>query len=143
MMMMTTTTMKKSMTRVALATAMLTTGATGATADANPAPATTSVEVRVINNYVAPVRVFLRDATGRAHDMGWVGRSDVRILQVAQAIADLGAFQINVVPDVPIWSSLNSDEGIRTNGLTLAPGEALNFWVETNLADSKVELVKG
>lgn len=135
--------MTKNILRFALAAAMLTTGAVQARAETSTGPTKSAVEVRIINNYVSPVRVYVRDAKGHDHELGWVGRADLKILRVSEDIAQLGAFEIKVFPDEPVWSRLSDDKGVRTNGLQVADGEALNFWVEANMAASTLEVVRG
>ena len=75
--------------------------------------------------------------------LGRVGRSDFKIMEVDKSIADLGAFEIKVFPDEPVWSLLGAPDGVRTRPLTLKLGDAVNLWVETAIADSKVEVIKG
>jgi len=74
--------------------------------------------------------------------MGWIGRADLKIMQISKDIAELGAFQIRVFPDEPVWSRLNSDKGVRTKELTVPEGKALNVWLEANLSDSMLEVVQ-
>lgn len=128
--------------RVALATAFLALGATAAKSE-TPGPANNTLEIRVINNNAAVVRVYVQDANGRLRSLGRVGRSDFKILEVDKSIADLGAFEIKVFPDEPVWSLLGAPDGVRTQPLALKLGDAVNFWVETAMADSHLEVIKG
>ena len=128
--------------RVALATAFLALGATAAKAE-NPGPANNTLEIRVINNNASVVQVYVQDANGRMRSLGRVGRSDFKIMEIDKSIADMGAFEIKVFPDEPAWSLLGSPDGVRTQPLDLQLGDAVNFWVETAMADSHLEVIKG
>ena len=131
--------MKTGMLRIAMAAALMA-GSTGALKAEGPANNT--LEVRVINNNASVVRVYVQDAKGRLHQLGRVGRADFKIMEVPKAIADMGAFQIRVFPSEPVWSLMGDDHGVRTNALSLKLGDAVNFWVETDMAASKLEVIK-
>lgn len=128
--------------RVALAGAFLALGAATAKAE-TPGPANNTLEIRVINNHASVVHVYVEDANGRMRSLGRVGRSDFKIMEVDKSIADMGAFEIKVFPDEPAWSLLGAPEGVRTHPLDLTLGDAVNFWVETAMADSHLEVIKG
>ncbi len=132
--------MKTGALRIAVATAILALGATAAKAETGPANNT--LEIRVINNNASVVRVYVQDANGRMRSLGRVGRSDFKIMEVPRQIADMGAFEIKIVPDEPVWSLLGEPDGVRTRPLELKLGDAVNFWVETALTDSHLEIIK-
>jgi hypothetical protein len=127
---------------MAVATAFLALGAASAQAE-TPGPANNTVEIRVINNNASIVQVYIQDANGRMRSLGRVGRSDFRVLEVDRNVAELGAFQIKVFPDEPVWSLQGAPDGVRTRPLELQLGDAVNFWVETALTDSHLEVIRG
>jgi len=127
--------------RIAVATAILALGATAAKAETT-GPANNTLEIRVINNNASVVRVYVQDANGRMRSLGLVGRSDFKIMEVPQQIAEMGAFEIKVFPDEPVWSLAGDPAGVRTRPLDLKLGDAVNFWVETALTDSHLEIIK-
>jgi hypothetical protein len=127
---------------VALASAFLALGAATAKAE-TPGPADNTLEIRVINNHASVVHVYVEDANGRMRSLGRVGRSDFKIMEVDKSIADMGAFKIKVFPDEPAWSLLGAPDGVRTYPLDLTLGDAVNFWVETAMVDSHLEVIKG
>lgn len=138
---MTTTTL-----RAALATALLAMGATSVQAETT-GPAVTdgpssTLEVRVINNHGSAVRVYVEDAFGRMRSLGWVNRSDAKVLTVPARMTQGGAVQIKVFSDEPVWSPRAVPDGVRTMPLNLKQGDVVNFWVETNLTDSYLQIVR-
>ena len=89
--------------RVAMATAFLMMGA--ASLQAEPTgPAGDAIEVRVVNNHTSAVHVYVQDIFGRLHSLGWVNRSDAKVLTVPGKMTELGAVQIEIFPDQPVWS---------------------------------------
>lgn len=134
--------MKTGMLRIAMAAALLAASTGVAKAETKPGPANNTLEIRLINNNASVVRVYVQDANGRMHNLGRVGRSDFKILEIPKTIADMGEFQIKVFPSEPVWSLLGDGTGIRTSGLDLHLGDAVNFFVETDMANSKVEIIK-
>ena len=128
--------------RMAVATAFLALGAASVKAE-TPGPANNTLEIRVINNNASVVHVYVQDANGRLRSLGRVGRSDFKILEVDKSIADMGAFEIKVFPDEPVWSLVGSPDGVRTQPLDLELGDAVNFWVETAITDSHLEVIRG
>ena len=136
--------MRKGTLSVAVAAGMLALGANGVKADTPVlGPANNTLEIRVINNNASPMRVYLQDANGKLHRMGMVASTDFKIVEVPGSVTSLGAVQIKLVPNEPVWSFAGEPEGLRTRDLDLAIGDAVNLWVETNLDDSKVEIIKG
>lgn len=136
--------MRKGTLSVAIAAGMLALGANGVKADTPVlGPANNTLEIRVINNNASPMRVYLQDATGKLHRMGTVASTDFKIVEVPGSVTSLGAVQIKLVPNEPVWSFAGEPEGVRTRDLDLVIGDAVNLWIETNLDDSKVEIMKG
>ena len=99
--------------------------------------------VRVINNYVTPVNVYVQDAEGRLHRLGGVARGQAKLLEISDEIAPLGDYRIKVFPNEPVWSSIGDDFGVRTRDISLDEGDVLNFWVEPELTNSLLELTGG
>lgn len=133
----------RGMLRVAVATAFLAVGAGTALAETYEGPGKNTLEIRLINNNASVVRVMVQDAKGRIHQLGRVAPTDFGILEVARAITDLGSFRIAIYPAEPVGSLQGEADGVRTRGLDLTIGDAVNFWVEPNMTDSKVELIEG
>lgn len=132
--------MKTNMLRAALATALLAMGTASLQAE-TPGPAGT-LEVRVINNHTSPVRVYAEDAFGRMRSLGWVNRSDAKVLTVPARMTEHGAVQIRIYPDEPIWSPRAARDGVSTMPLNLKTGDVVNFWVETELTDSYLQIIR-
>jgi len=136
--------MKKGTLHLAIAAGMLALGANSAKAETPVlGPANNTLEIRVINNNASPVRVFVQDAKGKLHRMGTVASVDFKIVEIPGEITELGPVQLKLVPNEPVWSFAGDPDGVRTNDLDLHIGDAVNFWVETNLTDSKGEIIKG
>lgn len=134
--------MKKGTLRIAVATAFLALGAASVNAETKPGPANNTLEIRLINNNASTVKVYVRDAKGRMHQLGRVAPSDFKILEVTKAITDMGSFEIKVYPSEPVWSLQGAADGVKTRELDLGMGDAVNFWVETEITDSMVEIIK-
>lgn len=136
--------MRKGTLNIAVAAALLGLGATAAKAETPVAgPASNTIEIRVVNNNASTVRVYAVDASGRMYRLGRVASSDFKILQISGDVAAKGDVQIKVFPDEPVWSLRGDADGIRTNGLKLELGDAVNMFLETNLDESQVEIAKG
>lgn len=135
------TTMKTRALRAALATAILALGAASVQAQ-TPSPVGNTREIRVINNHTSAVRVYAQDAYGRTRSLGWVSRSHTRTLTVPESMAKLGAVRIKVFADEPVWSPRAVDEGVATRPLNLRPGDVANFWIETELTDSHLQILR-
>ena len=82
--------------RVALATAFLTTGAASLQAE----PTGPARDAIVVNNHSSAVHVYVQDIFGRLHALGWVNRSDAKVLTVPGKMTELGAVQIEIFPDI-------------------------------------------
>ena len=136
--------MKKGTLHVAIAAGLLALGANSAKAEPPVlGPANNTLEIRVINNNASPVRIYVQDAKGKLHGMGTVASADFKIIEVPGAVTAMGAVQLKLVPNEPVWSFAGDPDGVRTRDLELKIGDAVNFWVETELTDSKVEIIKG
>lgn len=136
--------MRKGTLHLAIAAGMLALGATSAKAEPPIlGPANNTLEIRLINNNASPMRVYVQDAKGRLHRMATVGSSDFKIVEIPGEMTALGAVQLKLVPNEPVWSFAGAPDGVRTRDLDLKIGDAVNFWIETELTDSKVEIIKG
>jgi hypothetical protein len=137
-------TMRKGTLVTAVAAALLGLGATSAKAEPPVlGPANNTVDLRVVNNHASPITVYVQDAKGRPHYLGRVGTSDFKILEIPGNITAMGDVKIQVFPWEPAWSLLGETAGVATNGLPLKLGDAVNIFVETNLAETQVEFEKG
>ncbi len=127
--------------RIAVATAFLALGAATVKAE-TPGPESNALEIRVLNNYTSVVRVYVEDVFGRMTTLGRVDRSEFKVLTVPEGLTRRGAVEIKIFPDEPVWSPAAVPDGIRTLPLNLKMGDVVNFWVETNLTDSHLEIVR-
>ena len=135
--------MRKGTLQVAIAATLLALAAPSVKAETPVlGPRNNTLELRVVNNHASPMRVFLKDATGKLHRLGTVACGDFRIIEVPGEVMELGAVQLKLVPNEPVWSLRGGVDGIRTRDLDLRVGDAVNFWVETDLTDSTVEILK-
>lgn len=133
--------MKTRILRTALAAALLTVSAGSVQAETT-ASAPNTAEIRVINNYTSTVRVYVEDAFGRLRSIGTVDRSEAKILSVPESMTRRGAVLIKVFSDEPVWSPMAVPDGIRTMPLNLRAGDTVNFWVETDLPNSHLQLLR-
>jgi hypothetical protein len=132
--------MKTRMLQAAMAAAFLAMGAASLQAETTgPAGA---FEIHVINNHTSAVQVYVEDSFGRMRSIGWVNRSDAKVLTVPAQMTELGAVQIKVFPDEPVWSPRAVPDGVSTMPLNLKAGDVVDFWVETELADSYLQIVR-
>jgi len=97
--------------------------------------------IRVMNNSATAVHVFVQDARGRVHDLGRVASDARETLMAPTELA--GPFKIEVRPVAPVWAPWTSPEGIGTHALNLPDGATVNFWVETDLRNSRIEIPRG
>lgn len=136
--------MTKGMCRVALTMGMVAFSAASAEAAQLNGPGDdTGHEVRVVNNYHSPVRVYVQDANGRMHLIGRVARGKFKVLEVSAEIAEKGNVRLKVYPNEPVWSLVGNTNGIKTKELSLQPGDAVTMWLETDLTQSMIEVQKG
>ncbi|MCG6955064.1 MAG: hypothetical protein LJF04_03655 [Gemmatimonadetes bacterium] len=127
--------------RAALAAGLLAMGAASVQAQ-TPSRSGATIEVRVVNNYASAVRVYVEDRFGQTESLGWVNRADARTLTVPASITKLGPVQIRVFSNQPVWSPRTEPEGIQTRALNLRPGDVVNFWLQDELVDSYIQLVR-
>ena len=126
----------------ALAAAFLATGAASVQAQKKPNPTGNTIQVTVINNYSAPVRVYAEDVYGRIQPLGWVNRSVNKVLSVPAEMGKHGAVRIRIYSDRPIWSPRDAVEPIKTMPLNLKAGDEVDFWVERELTESFLQIVR-
>ena len=100
-------------------------------------------EVRVVNNYQSPVRVYVQEASGRMHLLGRVARGQFKVLEVPSEMAAKGTVRLKVYPNEPIGSLVGNTNGIKTRELTLRDGDAVTMWLETDLTQSMIEVQQG
>ena len=130
--------MRKGTLHVAVAVALLGLGATSAKAETPVAgPANNTVELRVVNNNSAAVRVYIVDANGKLHGLGRVWTNDFKVLEIS------GDVHIRVFPDQPAGSLQGEADGIESGSLSLKLGDAVNLYIESHINESKVEIAKG
>lgn len=136
--------MMKGMKRVALMLALAlvgtTTGLQAATVDGKDGG---THEIRVVNNYQAPVRVYAQDADGKLHQLGRVARGTFRVLELPNEVAEMGDLRLKVYPASPAWSLLGDEDGIRTKDLHIGTGQAVNVYLETDLTRSMIQVENG
>jgi len=135
------TTMRNWTLRIALSVGFLALGASTAVAQmAHGSSDADAREVRVINDYHAPVRVYVQDANSRLHHLGRVLPSTAKSLEIDAEIAAKGSFRIKVFPVSQPWARISEDAGVRTRSITLDDGEMVRFWVEPDLTNSKISI---
>ena len=100
-------------------------------------------EIRVVNNYQSPVRVYVQDANGRLHLLGRVARGQFKVLEVSSEIAEKGGFRLKIYPNEPVWSLIGNTNGIKTKEFNLQDGDSITMWLETDLRQSMIEVQKG
>ena len=137
--------MKKGTLHVAVATAALMVLGASSVKAAPPAlgPSNNTVELRIVNNHASMVRVYLVDAEGKTYALGRIQQADFKVMEIPGDLTAKGDVEIRVFPDEPVGSLSGDADGIRTDGLTLKLGDAVNMFVETNLNDSQVEIQRG
>lgn len=134
--------MKHRTTIAALAAIALTLGAGPATA----APADRddgNAEIRVLNNHLTQVRVFVEDGTGKLHNVGRVARGQYKVLDVDASITARGPVRVKFFPADPSWSPMADDSGIRTRDIDLRDGGTLTAFLEAELTASVIEVEAG
>ena len=132
----------KRMKRVALMMALLAVSAVSVKAAEVPAPVATSPEVYVINNHGTDVRVFIEDADGKLHNLGRLGRGELKNIQVPEEIA-ARQFRIKVYPTAPVWEPIADEFGVKTNPLDAQRDHMVTVWLEADLSQSLVEIDRG
>jgi hypothetical protein len=135
------TTMTTKTLRVALATAFLMMGAASVGAQTTSRIGN-SVEIRVVNNHASAVLVYAEDRFGRTEPLGWVNHSDARTLTIPATMTRLGPVQITVYSNRAVESVRSETEGVQTRSLNLRPGDVVNVWLQTELKDSYIQLVR-
>ena len=98
--------------------------------------------VRVVNNYLVHVQVYVEDSTGRRLSLGRVARGELREFEIPEEIAQ-ESFRIRVVPRPSAWSLLQDDYAVKTNPLDLEMYSQVTLWLESDLRQSKVETIRG
>ncbi len=133
--------MKNRIVTAALAAAALSLGFAPASA-ATTGPESDGHEVRVVNNHLGTIRVFVQDAHGELHSLGRVGRGQYKVLTVGPDITAMGPIRVKFLPADPTWTA-GEDEGIRTQDLTFEAGQAMNAFLEADLTSSVIEIDLG
>ena len=134
----------KGMYRVALMMGLVAFSAASAeAAEINGSGDEADHEVRVVNNFQSPVRVYVQDANGRLHLLGRVARGKFKVLEVSSEIAEMGKLRLKIYPNEPVWSLFASSIGIKTRELHLQDGDAITVWLETDLTQSMIEVQRG
>ncbi len=100
-------------------------------------------ELRIVNNHVTEVRVFVRDADGRSHHVGRVRRGQYKVLQLSDEITVKGPVSVEFFPADPSWSPMADNTGIRTSALDLGDGDSVTAFLEASLTSSIIEVGDG
>lgn len=132
----------KTMFRVALMAALLAGVAASAEASVVENPDERTTEVHVVNNHLAPVRVYAEDAEGRLHRLGRVARGAVVTFEISEELRS-GEFRIKVFPSPAAWSPVSDDYGVKTNPLSSQRDHRVTVWLETELDQSTVAIERG
>lgn len=109
---------------------------------ATAAGPTTDASVRVMNHHTSAVRVFLFDSEDRRFPLGTVEAGDYLEMAVSAEWVEAGAVQIKVFPaEGPRGlAGSGAEDGVKSSRLTLSAGDAIDFWIEPDLAKSMVRL---
>ena len=142
--------MKKMISRVALALALLAATVGTATLQADTldrvAPhvvASGDPTVRVVNNHRHQVRVYVVDSNNRLQWLGRVGRSKVKDLQIPSGLIR-GTVQLKVYPVVysqGLGISAFEPAGIKTRVLSVQSDQVIVLYLEPDLTRSTVDIV--
>ncbi len=132
--------MMKGTFRILAATAVLALGVNTAEAATNPDH---THEIRVINDHMVSVEVYLEDAAGRLHNLGRVDDSEFKVLEIDNEIADLGEFRLKIYPDAGPGSLTDATDGISSVELWLDDGDAVNVHLGGDLIESHIEVTQG
>ena len=100
-------------------------------------------EVRVVNNFRSPVRVFAEDAEGHLHDLGRVSRGQFKVLELSAEVADMGVVRLKVYPNEPAGSLTGNSDGIKTKPLAIEGDDSVTVWLETDLTQSMIKVEQG
>lgn len=133
----------KTMYRAVLTLALITAGAGSIEAAESNGPIDEITnEIYVMNNHVAAVRVYAEDASGKLHRLGSVARGRFKTFEIP---AEIGAtqFRVKVFPTNPLWLSPVDDFGVKTEVLNFSTDHQITIWLESDLAQSKVEIDRG
>ena len=99
-------------------------------------------EIYVMNNYLAPVRVYAEDASGKLHRLGRVARGHFETFEIPLEVA-AHDFRIRVLPSNPVWVSPADDYGVKTGVVDFDTDHQVTVWLEADLSQSKVEIDRG
>ena len=93
--------------------------------------------VRVINNYLAQVRVYAEDSQGRLHTLGRVARGKLKEFEIPEEIAQ-ESFRIKVFPWRPLGSLHQDDFCVKTSPIDLERYSEITVWLKPDLSQTVV-----
>ena len=109
-------------------------------------PAEEGPTVRVVNNYGAPVNIYVVGSDDRRHLLGRVGLSEFKSFQIASELTLApGAVQLKVHPaglPASLGTSAFEPAGIKTGVLLVAAGRVIEVWVDQVLTRTAVRVVE-
>ena len=88
--------------------------------------------VRVVNNYLAQVRVYVEDSQGRLHTLGRVSRGELKEFEIP---AEIGreSFRVKVFPNRPLGTLHQDDFGVKTSPIDLERYSEVTVWLQPDL----------
>ncbi len=100
--------------------------------------------IAVVNDYITQVRVYLEDSEGRLHELGRVGRGEVKLFEAPAELSARGDFRVRVFPiESPDPWSPTRHGGVKTTALNLEDDETVIIWLTRHLRQSVVEVRAG
>ena len=103
----------------------------------------TTHEIRVVNNDQLPVMVYAQDVDGKLHNLGRVARGQFKVLELSNAVAEMGELRLKAYPNTPSCSLVGNEDGIRKEDMGLDEGAAVRLYLETDLTQSTIQVEKG
>ncbi len=103
--------------------------------------------VRVTNNYLRHVKVYVVDSNNRRHLLGRVSHSRVKELEIpAGLVRGIGTIQLKVYPVLPaavgrLGASEFDPAGIKTSEFSVQSDQVIELYLEADLKRSLVGIV--
>ena len=95
--------------------------------------------IRLVNNRLSKVRVFVFDANDRRFELGVVEAGGVAALQLSAEMIEGGAVRLRAYPmgeGAGLGTPAAGENGVGSSQLELKAGDTIDFWVESELNQS-------
>ncbi len=139
--------MKKMISRVALALALLAATVGTTTLQADTFDGVAAPTVRVTNNHGHEVRVYVIDSNHNRHLLGKVGRSELKDLQIpARLVWGTRTVQLKVYPILPmpgLGETSFGPAGMKTEVFSIRSGQVILLHLGSDLRRSLASIVAG